>query len=757
MGDYREPTASSDAQEPEQETGDLDRDFMDEELHNLKVGAEDEAGEDSYSEVQSPVSPKKGVDGEVAVDSVYGTQPRPKNTKLKSLPHNQNSEVTTTTQLSTTTTTTTTTMTTTTTTPIKADTQEKVAKHQVTGNLARLQRALSKMMQMPEAYPFNQPVDPISLKIPDYFDVVKDPMDFSTILTNVKNGLITTPEDFANDMRLVFSNAMMYNPVGHPVHMLAKTLLARFDKDYERIMLPSTPRTTRTAGSHSPSTSMSVAVHHRRPSNYSDNEVDDGDGDVKDEDYREHETRKRPSHSSRKHTSTRHSSHKSNTPSTSQSHHHSTSHSPQAPVSSAHLPHSPQQPSQPSAQNTTVDVDPTSSPPTSPGASKPNDSPQSHSDSQSSKVEMVNTLQELRKAMRTLKSELRSLKSQRNTHPPSHSNSGSSHGNPGGNTEVQHKPQPRRPTRPHIVTRTMTLQEKQQLGENIKNLPAEKLGHIVSIIQERGSVKQQQPNTPEYEIDLETLDNGTLRALERYVLSVTPNAPTDTSHPDVPRKRSPPPTVPQTDEGKLARAQQAATDTRQQILDVDRELGELDEMMGTRRKPPPKRPRVDTLSKSCSSVPTATTPPSLPQPSTPPPAQSSSTSLNPGGATSSTPTASPSQLPYLGSAEQPAESNTNHTGTEEPLPNYPPVEGTISAEIPGVSSTPTAPTNATQPTSLEPGSDSSSESSDSSSFSDSDDENAAAAGTLETLANASHHAQNATGIPPQATPNALHE
>ena len=34
-------------------------------------------------------------------------------------------------------------------------------------------------------WPFLQPVDPIKLKIPDYFDIVKEPMDISTVEFNL--------------------------------------------------------------------------------------------------------------------------------------------------------------------------------------------------------------------------------------------------------------------------------------------------------------------------------------------------------------------------------------------------------------------------------------------------------------------------------------------------------------------------------------------------------------------------------------------
>ena len=42
-------------------------------------------------------------------------------------------------------------------------------------------------------------------------------------------------EDYAHDVRLVFTNAMAYNAQGHWVHDVARTLLAHFEQ------VPSTP------------------------------------------------------------------------------------------------------------------------------------------------------------------------------------------------------------------------------------------------------------------------------------------------------------------------------------------------------------------------------------------------------------------------------------------------------------------------------------------------------------------------------------
>lgn len=82
---------------------------------------------------------------------------------------------------------------------------------------------------------FNVPVDPVALGIPDYPNVVKTPMDLGTVRTKLESGQYSAPSSFIQDVRLVFSNAMSFNPATHPVHLAAKALLGEFNAAVERI------------------------------------------------------------------------------------------------------------------------------------------------------------------------------------------------------------------------------------------------------------------------------------------------------------------------------------------------------------------------------------------------------------------------------------------------------------------------------------------------------------------------------------------
>ena len=83
-----------------------------------------------------------------------------------------------------------------------------------------------------DAWPFLEPVDVVALKLDDYYDVVKQPMDLGTVSKKLDQEKYPHPDDFAADMRLVFTNAQLYNAPEVFIHKLAGTLLAQFDKKY---------------------------------------------------------------------------------------------------------------------------------------------------------------------------------------------------------------------------------------------------------------------------------------------------------------------------------------------------------------------------------------------------------------------------------------------------------------------------------------------------------------------------------------------
>ena len=73
------------------------------------------------------------------------------------------------------------------------------------------QRMMQNLLRNPKAYIFQNPVNYIELKIPDYPNIVKNPMDFSTIKTKLREHKYQGIQDFMDDMELVFYNCKLYN------------------------------------------------------------------------------------------------------------------------------------------------------------------------------------------------------------------------------------------------------------------------------------------------------------------------------------------------------------------------------------------------------------------------------------------------------------------------------------------------------------------------------------------------------------------
>lgn len=75
-----------------------------------------------------------------------------------------------------------------------------------------LQPTIDKLYRsIPDSLPFRVPVDPAQLGIPDYFSIVKKPMDISTIQYKLGSGQYSDPWEFVDDVWLMFDNAWLYN------------------------------------------------------------------------------------------------------------------------------------------------------------------------------------------------------------------------------------------------------------------------------------------------------------------------------------------------------------------------------------------------------------------------------------------------------------------------------------------------------------------------------------------------------------------
>lgn len=100
-----------------------------------------------------------------------------------------------------------------------------------------LMPTLEKMYkQDPESIPFRVPVDPKLLLIPDYFSIIKKPMDLSTIKKKLDTGQYTDPWQYVDDVWLMFENAWLYNRKTSKVYKYCTKLKEVFEAEIDPVM-----------------------------------------------------------------------------------------------------------------------------------------------------------------------------------------------------------------------------------------------------------------------------------------------------------------------------------------------------------------------------------------------------------------------------------------------------------------------------------------------------------------------------------------
>ncbi|KAM9742942.1 bromodomain-containing protein 3-like isoform 2-T2 [Menidia menidia] len=85
------------------------------------------------------------------------------------------------------------------------------------------------------AWPFYKPVDAAALELHDYHDIIKHPMDLSTVRKKMDKSEYSDPQSFATDVRLMFSNCYKYNPPDHEVVAMARKLQDVFEMRFAKI------------------------------------------------------------------------------------------------------------------------------------------------------------------------------------------------------------------------------------------------------------------------------------------------------------------------------------------------------------------------------------------------------------------------------------------------------------------------------------------------------------------------------------------
>ncbi|XP_076931505.1 uncharacterized protein LOC143596684 [Bidens hawaiensis] len=102
---------------------------------------------------------------------------------------------------------------------------------------------IKKVMKMDASEPFNVPVNPVALGILDYFDVIKTPMDFGTICSNLESSIkYMNSEDVYKDVQFIWENCYKYNNKGDYILELMKRVKKNFSKFWSAAGLYNEPQ-----------------------------------------------------------------------------------------------------------------------------------------------------------------------------------------------------------------------------------------------------------------------------------------------------------------------------------------------------------------------------------------------------------------------------------------------------------------------------------------------------------------------------------
>ncbi|OCT65325.1 hypothetical protein XELAEV_18041566mg [Xenopus laevis] len=126
------------------------------------------------------------------------------------------------------------------------------------------------------AWPFYKPVDAEALELHDYHDIIKNPMDLSSVKRKMDGREYADAQAFAADIRLMFSNCYKYNPPDHEVVAMARKLQDVFEMRFAKMPdEPVEPPAPPTAAA--PVVSKSTESSHTTEESSSDSDSSDSE------------------------------------------------------------------------------------------------------------------------------------------------------------------------------------------------------------------------------------------------------------------------------------------------------------------------------------------------------------------------------------------------------------------------------------------------------------------------------------------------
>ncbi|XP_012726449.2 bromodomain-containing protein 4 isoform X2 [Fundulus heteroclitus] len=347
------------------------------------------------------------------------------------------------------------------------------------GYCAGLVREMLSKKHAAYAWPFYKPVDVDALGLHDYHDIIKHPMDLSTIKAKLETKQYREPQEFAADVRLMFSNCYKYNPPDHEVVSMARKLQDVFEMRFAK--MPDEPDCKPVVSAPTPTLHHPAPVKPQPPlahvASSSDSSSDSSSESESSTDDSEEERAQRLAEL-------------------------------QEQLKAVH-----------------EQLAALSQPQASKPKRKEKEKKEKKKDKHKKKGSLPSLVDEIQDAapVAPLSKKTKTVNSNKEmvTKKKTSKKDGLKSNNPPSLQLVPSLEDNLGSTGPSVPgekCKPMTYEEKRQLSLDINKLPGDKLGRVVHIIQSREpSLKNSNPD--EIEIDFETLKPSTLRELERYVSS----------------------------------------------------------------------------------------------------------------------------------------------------------------------------------------------------------------------------------------------
>eukprot|EP00924_Labyrinthula_sp_SR-Ha-C_P012787 maker-scaffold_93-snap-gene-0.31-mRNA-1 protein AED:0.01 eAED:0.01 QI:85/1/1/1/0/0/2/368/219 len=103
-------------------------------------------------------------------------------------------------------------------------------------DLKQCKKIVKDLLSKPELEAFYFPVDWKGLGIEDYPDIVKHPMDLTTVKTKLENNEYITVLDYYKDLKLIWTNCMLYNPKSSGIYKLARNTQKILEKEMKPLL-----------------------------------------------------------------------------------------------------------------------------------------------------------------------------------------------------------------------------------------------------------------------------------------------------------------------------------------------------------------------------------------------------------------------------------------------------------------------------------------------------------------------------------------